>query len=194
VIAAGQSASGVIAADGAGVYWTSLHDGTVMRVPAVGGPPVILASGQVSPANLAIDGANVFWTASYSTSQIPGPSYGVTLWRAPLGGGTGVMFPTATSSLFAPAGVAVDAANLYWTNGDGMLSQMPVGGGDVMTLNPGGDGAALGDLAIDKTSVYWATPSDRTISKVPIGGGPVVTLATGQNGIARIAVDSTSIY
>lgn len=58
-------------------------------------------------------------------------------------------------------------------------------------------------LAVDSTSVYWATnPTDSNVAiaqgssvmKAPIGGGAVMTLTSGLAEINALTVDATSVY
>lgn len=43
------------------VYWTGLDDGTVMKLPSIGGVPLVLANAQNSPSRIAIDSTHVYW-------------------------------------------------------------------------------------------------------------------------------------
>jgi hypothetical protein len=51
-------------------------------------------------------------------------------------------------------------------------------------------------LAVDATSVYWATGYPGVVLKAPIGGGTIATLASGLGQVAPwdIAVDATNVY
>jgi hypothetical protein len=104
-------------------------------------------------------------------------------------------------------GVAIDGANLYWTergteaNGftDGSVLEMPLGGGIPTTLasslsSPYG-------LVVDRANVYFTNEgspasnfTDGSVMKVPIGGGSAVTLAPGLSLPSRLAVDATTVY
>jgi P pilus assembly chaperone PapD len=60
--------------------------------------------------------------------------------------------------------VAVDAANVYWTDVS-TVNAMPIGGGAVTTLASGQ--ATPYDIAVDATSVYWTSyASPGSIMKV----------------------------
>jgi hypothetical protein len=50
----------------------------------------------------------------------------------------------------------------------------------------------VASIAVDGTSVYWATSA--AVMKVPLGGGPITTLASGAVGVSRMAVDAVSAY
>jgi hypothetical protein len=84
---------------------------------------------------------------------------------------------------------------VYWTNdnnGAGTVMKMPIAGGPAVTLASAQVGQFA--MAIDSTSVYWATGS--TVARCAIGGcgRTPTTLASGQNGPGAIAVDSTTVY
>ena len=102
--------------------------------------------------------------------------------------------------------IAVDAANVYWTEASGNVMQAPLGGGTPFTLASGQPGPT--GIAVQGGSVYWldlgsaSSSSDAAINTVPVGGGAIVTLAhqvagcdIGAGGEPNvIAVDSTSVY
>ncbi len=190
VLAAGQSANGVIAVDANYLYWTSTHDGTVMKVPVDGGDPAVLAAGQSSASRIAIDVASVYWFSALQSF----PGEGDNLWRVFIGGGTSVLCAPGEIS---PGGLAVDATNIYWTNGTGEVRFMPVGGGQAATLFQETTNEQLGPIVSNGIDVYWASPQEGSIFMLPVNGpmGLQPTLiASGQNGIARLALDATSVY
>jgi hypothetical protein len=138
-------------------------------------------------ADFAVSDQGVFWT-----------TYGEgTVMKVPLGGGP----PTILASGYAnvtPSGIAVDAANVYWTNYDlaGTIMKVPVGGGSTTVLASGP--AFPARIAVRGANVFWATwanhGADGSVLKVPVGGGTATTLAHSQTGPDDLIVDADSVY
>jgi len=120
------------------------------------------------------------------------------------GGGSVV---TLASGLEGPNLLAVDDANVYWTNvavGSAMqsLEQAPKSGGAPITLASGLESMSI---AVDSTSVYWtncnpvrnsdgSVINNGSVMKVPIGGGSLTTLFSDLSCPGNIAVDTTNVY
>jgi len=99
-----------------------------------------------------------------------------------------------------PVALAVDATNLYWTNGSsspehGMLMKVPKSGGQQPTplafnqYQPGG-------LAVSATDAYWSTNApDAGIMTMPtLGGAPKLVVGNLLDGIQRVAIDTQRVY
>jgi sugar lactone lactonase YvrE len=143
--------------DGTSVYWTTYNGGTVMRVPIGGGTATTLASGQNVPAGIGVGPGAAFWV----NQGVP-PAYatGGSVGQAPLDGGTASTLAPAND----PGGIAVDSANVYWTNNNsGTVMKIPVGGGTAVTVAANQSGP-LG-VAVDATSVFWTNYSGGTVMK-----------------------------
>jgi hypothetical protein len=89
-----------------------------------------------------------------------------------------------------PSGLAVDATDVYWTEGDdpanGSLKKCAVGGcGQApTTVVPGG--VSNSGLVVDATTIYWTTTSPS-----PAGGGSLWSCPSGACAPAKLA-DSTN--
>ncbi|MBW2523098.1 MAG: hypothetical protein JRI23_02930 [Deltaproteobacteria bacterium] len=60
-LATNQAGPHAIAVDDTHVYWTNFFDGTIKRVPIVGGAVDTVASLQGEPTDIAIDGTTIYW-------------------------------------------------------------------------------------------------------------------------------------
>lgn len=92
--------------------------------------------------------------------------------------------------------IAVDVTNVYWTDTNagnpGTVNKVPLGGGPTTALATGE--LYPGSLAVDATTLYFASWNDEMVKKVPIAGGPVTTIATGENGPCCLVLNATDLY
>lgn len=91
----------------------------------------------------------------------------------------------------SPRDLAVDSKNVYWTEANGFVDGIPIGGGQVNALaknlqSPGG-------IAIDASKVYW-TDYTGTVNQVTKVGGALPLIASGQGTPRAVAVDGSVIY
>lgn len=192
-LASGLNGPTLFAVGSAYVYWTNYTEGTVKRVPIVGGSVDLLASGLAGPWAIAVDSTQVFWTdVGVDPEHIPNTG---TVTRMPLAGGTANVFKTEESN---PVSVAVTSSYVYWSNDRSALSSVEratLTGTDAEVLVSGMNGASR--IAIDSTHIYWTSLFFGEVLKVVLAGGTlsdIDAVALGQSGPADIAVDSTHVY
>jgi sugar lactone lactonase YvrE len=92
-----------------------------------------------------------------------------------------------------PNGLAVDAANLYWTTSDGNVVKAPSTGGQATVL-ASGQHAPWG-IAVDANNVYWVnavTPGQ--VMSVSISGGTPIVLADLQQRPFKLAISKGVLY
>jgi sugar lactone lactonase YvrE len=188
VLANNQGNAASTQIDSANVYWVQEATGAVMKVPINGGTPQTIAVGGGGVSFITIDGASVYFANQYNGEVMKAPLDGD-------GGQTVTLSSVGTGA--SPAGVAVDAVNLYWTNlNGGTIDAVPIGGGSTTTLASGITFPLL--LTLDSQNVY-VTCGDGTILSIPKAGGDggignVIVSGQGGDGISGIAVDSQHVY
>jgi DNA-binding beta-propeller fold protein YncE len=94
-------------------------------------------------------------------------------------------------------GVAVDATNLYWTNGgNGTVMECAKAdcAGTLVTLASGQSEPS--GLAVDATNLYWTNGGNGTVMECAKAdcAGTLVTLASGQSEPSGLAVDASFVY
>ncbi len=170
--------------------------------PIAAGTAMTLASDPGTGNAIQVGASDVYW------------SDGQGLYAVPICGGattTLASSPDAAGHAFDVAGLAVDAANLYWdtvTFGPSgptyALNRMPQAGGATATLATAATGAG-GAVVSDGTTVFFASGADCNINfsscpageilAVPVGGGAVTTLVMQQGApISALALDASNVY
>jgi hypothetical protein len=156
--AVGGANSNAITGFGGTVYWTShyrgLGTGATWSCPMAGCSLSgnMIASGSDASGVIVANETGVYWTQSGA---------GAPNQRLPPG--------TTTVSTLVGAGkdLAVDATNLYWT--DGTLQTCPVNActsiANLTTLYAAAGQTSTGPIAIDATSIYWGDAT-RGVMKV----------------------------
>jgi hypothetical protein len=95
------------------------------------------------------------------------------------------------SNLVTPTHIAVDAANVYWTDiGDDTVNAGPVAGGTRTILASTSPGA----MAIDDGSVFWVDEASGDAMSIPKTGTGSVSDLGSVGGASQIPVDTTSLY
>lgn len=107
---------------------------------------------------------------------------------------TGEAPTTLGSGLNTPFGIAMDAANIYftsyWTNS---VMRMPLAGGTVTSLTPTLSDSGATGIAVNATSIYWGA-SNSALNVTPLAGGAVTTLVSGEQDPMGVAVDASDVY
>ncbi|MGH7437758.1 MAG: hypothetical protein ACRENE_18940, partial [Polyangiaceae bacterium] len=163
-LASGQTCPWGMAIDATSVYWTDCGDptgGYVLKVPKAGGPVVTLASGD-RLSGIAVANGSVYWVAGTSDAASGA------IMQVPVGGGS----PTTHASRpGAPAHIAADSSNVYWTelNG-GAVMRVAISGGSPATV---ASTSMPWELALGDTEVFWMSQG---VMSAPKTGGTATAL------------------
>jgi len=184
-----------IAVSSSTVYWTDSSTG-VNSIPTGGGSTGwVTFGGGCGVMGLALDSTNIYGVAR------DGGCNGLAIGRlmaAPLAGGAATQIVASLGNASYPPQtwrfLAVDAANVYFTNYDiEDASRIAKSGGTATKLT---DSQMLGGIpkgvAVQGTNVYWGT-SGKGIAKQPVAGGSIVTIAASADG-NFLAVDGSYVY
>jgi len=140
--------------DGSYLYWANMGtsdyntpsaDGSIVRLPLGGGGLTILAAAQDTPRNIAVDTTGIFWATRKGIMSID---------RTVVNGSPTMLVSEAHD------GIAIDEANVYWTNNTSDISggsvwSVPRRGGMPTKLAVGQNAPSV--VFVNATSVYWLT-------------------------------------
>jgi hypothetical protein len=178
-----------LAANPTNLSWWDAYGG-IWTAPLTGGGATRVATIAMnfSVTAMTMDDANVYWAGDVPTV---GTNSGA-IMTAPLGGPSKSLAPNQA----APAGIAVDAANIYWTDratgqNDGAVMQLAFGTSAPMAIASGQTDPV--GIAVDARDVYWVSATG--VFKVPVGGGTIVSLSNANTPAEPMfAVDGVSAY
>lgn len=152
--------------------------------------PVALAWGQDRPDTIAVAAGYVYW-ATHGTGV--GTSV---IKRVPSGGGPQGTLVTGQSY---PAGLAVNATTLFWSNstgldaGNGALMAAPIAGGNTVVLVP--DMYSASDVTVDQQNAYLLSGTyNGLVTAVTHTGSGAKALASGQGFPAKAAVWGDTVF
>jgi hypothetical protein len=145
------------AVDAANVYLASAMApvGGIVKVPIAGGTPVTLAPLEADVA-ITVDATSVYWIGAEAGGS-------GALKKVPIAGGATTTLASQLPSTPTGSQLAVDDANVYWTNtpfGDGgpptscTVMRVPIAGGAPTTL--AANRSPMTGLALNATSVIWS--------------------------------------
>jgi hypothetical protein len=172
---------------------TAIGTGGVFAVElAAGATPRALLSNLEAPSAIASDGTQILVSSR-------GPSLAIAIDSVPLAGGAGQNITTTLVGEIAPAGIALDAKNVYFvgiSRFGGTLFRAPLAGGLAEVLWTPASGAP-GDVAVADGRAFVtleASADASSIVSVPVNGGPATPLLTGLDHPARLAIADTDLY
>jgi hypothetical protein len=188
ILAAGQSMPYAIAIDETHVYWTNYGDsvdveGSIARVPKVGGEPTTLVSGPLAqPNSIVVDGSDVYWS-NYGSGTIA---------RVSKVGGSPIILAVGQS--FA-SNVRVLGDDIFWLKYVGshlIMRASAWDGGNVATVVSANE--PITGFAIDNSSVIWLNWNQQEVLKSPLAGGTPVVIASNQGSPRTVVVDANNAY
>ena len=195
-LAAKQDGHANLAVDDAFVYWTdcgtgarNFQDGAVLKMAKAGGVPQTLANAQKCPGSVAADAANVYWQS------------GGKIFRADKATGALATFVETGGNA-----ITLDETHVYWTRTESasrttyrscadersvLLRAAKTGGASQPLAQIAG--FAPTQIALDATSVYYATDCTEGILRVAKTGGEARVSVPRQNANG-LAVNATRLY
>lgn len=185
VLADDQVWVGGLAVDGDHIYWTNRNPGPpmgqVMRASLDGGNRVELAGGQAMPGDIAVTPTALFWVNTSYTWQP---------MRMDRDGGVPQVL--STSSPLSSSGVLrLTATDVLWpasTGTGGVIYSVPHVGGARSTLVATPPNTWVVAMALDDSSVFWATQSEIWRASLQGQGATSLTQTQLLNGL--VADDS----
>ena len=165
IVASGLNQPADLAVVGEEVFFTTLADGGVYRVPGSGGVPEPLTTGQAKPIRLAADATHVYWV-----NELGGAVMRIAR--------TAPRSPEVVSAAVKPVGITIDDKNVYWAEYGStslpIVIKRGVKGTNVRSeeLAPGLVTFSLGSTqlsVVGRTLYAWG----QSLIIIPLDGGPI---------------------
>jgi hypothetical protein len=175
------------------VFWTSGDGptGSVQKVSTRGGPVTTIAEAQDAVFGIAVNQSGIYWV-NRNTRQI---------MRADRAGGAPQQVYRSGG---LPAGVAADAADVFWsqrTSGsdregdESLIGRIAMSDPQPDPTFFAADNASPNLMALDATDVYWVDRREEgTVNRNARQGGSSVRIADQQVQPFAVAVDRTHVY
>lgn len=186
-LASGQNPEEALTVDGEYVYWIG-GGGVVGRVAVAGGTPEVIATAADHgfTQQMAVNTTHIYWVFyRYSGMAADGA-----LLRVPIDGGAVETLATVDGRAY---GVALDAANVYWSNSElDAIMRLPLSGGSSSPLVTTSN-VINANVQVDAANVYFNDVFTGRILKGSLGGGTATKLAEG-NTPMTVAIDDNNVY
>jgi len=181
-VASPTAGSGLVV-DATNLYW--IDAGKLQRRPLAGGSIGALGAVPGFVYGVTSDSANVYVASEVSTSG----TTSTVITKAPKNGNAPVQLATSSGKSTA---IAVDVANVYWTNPDNHLVMVvPLSGGTVATIAAG---QSPSSLAVAGGYLYWNDIAGLMRARVAGGIGTPEMLAPKFAWPAALLSDGQNIY
>ncbi len=173
-----------LAQDDSFLYWTDDVNSTVARTDKTSGAMTVLTTTEATaPGPIASDDAGIYWGDVIGVWQCPRSGCGVSPTRIAYSKGNVV-------------GVAIDQANLYWSEGSGTLYSAPKTGQGVTAVPLWQGDASTANVAADGQRVYF-TATDGLLRGVAVDGSAPFAIGTPNSqkkSFSGVALDGTNVY
>jgi hypothetical protein len=171
-------------ADG-GLWIAAGH--AVTRVPAAGGPAMVVASGLAGPHAIAADGRWVF-VVDVEPGR-GGLTHANAVVRFAASGGERVVLGRSEGEV---ANVALDDVDVYWADClEGRIVSAPKAGGTTRVLAT--DRGLPGAIAADADALYWVERRSESLWTMAKAGGTPRQLTQDFAGFANLLVDARGV-
>jgi len=179
-----NASSSTLLLDAGNIYYC--NSGDIYKVPTGGGTPVVVADLDKGGFcdSIARDATHLYWV--YYSYQ--GTASSGAVMRVPVEGGAPEIVEAVADSLYA---VAVDDANVYWTQPGGLRSKAKAGG----TVNSLASGTGFINAPITRNATdLFFRGSANALYRLPKAGGAPTKLAANVGLVMTLAVDSDHLY
>ena len=182
--------SGGLSVDSTRVAWTERpgstpFSGAIRAVPKAGGTVTTLVANAASPRVVALISNGDLIYADGVIDFLPSSVSGI--YRRTAAGNV----TTLISGVAGPGPIAVDAANVYVSEG-WWIKRVPRAGGAASLVSQANFDVT--SLDIDGTHVYWDEEDLGTVRKAPLAGGAPTLLGSGNGRPFDLRVNGSTVY